>query len=167
MKKSLLIPFMVATLIACNQSKSVSTLTEETSVSEAQANGNTYGVTFSEENVLSAVELQSMAQNKDSVNAIVSAEIVESCQAKGCWMDVKLTDNSTMKVTFRDYGFFLPIEDLKGRTVVFTGTAKRELISVDDQKHYAKDAGKHKIEIDAITTPKVEIRFVADGVILK
>ncbi len=82
-------------------------------------------------------------------------------------MDVKLKDSSTMKVTFRDYGFFLPTENLKGRTVVFTGTAKRETISVEDQRHYAKDAGKSNDEIAAITSPKEELRFVADGVILK
>lgn len=82
-------------------------------------------------------------------------------------MDVKLAENSIMKVTFRDYGFFMPVEDLKGRKVVFTGIAKREVISVDDQRHYAKDAGKSETEIASITSPKEELRFVADGVILK
>ena len=82
-------------------------------------------------------------------------------------MDVKLADGSAMKVTCRDYGFFLPVEDLKGRTVVFAGTAKHEVISVDDQRHFAEDAGKSAEEIQAITTPQEELRFVADGVILK
>ena len=128
---------------------------------------NSFGAAFAEENVVSTEQLQTLVQGKDSVEAVVTAEVVESCQSKGCWMDVKLADNSTMKVTFRDYGFFLPIEDLKGRTVVFTGTAKREVISVDDQRHYAQDAGKPKEEIAAITEPREELRFVADGVKLK
>ncbi|MCJ8165544.1 DUF4920 domain-containing protein [Pontibacter sp. E15-1] len=167
MKRSFLIPLMSITLFACNQGKPTASLPESTATSEMESNSNTFGASFTEDNVIGVTELQTLAQGKDSVEAVVSAEIMESCQAKGCWMDVKLKDNSTMKVTFRDYGFFLPTENLKGRTVVFTGTAKRETISVDDQRHYAKDAGKSNYEIAAITYPKEELRFVADGVILK
>ncbi|TXK26990.1 DUF4920 domain-containing protein [Pontibacter qinzhouensis] len=116
---------------------------------------------------MSVEELQQAVARKDSVQATVTAEIVESCQAKGCWMDVKLADNSTMKVKFRDYGFFLPTEDLSGRQVVFTGTAQMKTVSVADRKHYAEDAGKSEEEINEITTPSEELAFVADGVILR
>jgi hypothetical protein len=167
MKKSFFIPLVFITLVACNQGKPNASLPESTASTELKSNGNTFGASFTEDNVISAADLQALVQGKDSVEAVVSAELMESCQSKGCWMDVKLKDNSTMKVTFRDYGFFLPVENLKGRTVVFTGTAKRETISVDDQRHYAKDAGKSDDEIIAITSSKEELRFVADGVILK
>jgi hypothetical protein len=120
-----------------------------------------------EVNVIPAAQLADAVAGKDSVQATVAAEVVESCQAKGCWMDVKLADNSTMKVTFRDYGFFVPAEDLQGRQVVFTGTARREVISVEDQRHYAQDAGKPAQEIADIKEPKEELRFIADGVLLK
>ncbi len=82
-------------------------------------------------------------------------------------MDVKLSDDSDMKVTFREYGFFVPTENLEGRQVVFTGTAKRELVSVEDLRHFAEDAGKSEAEVAAITQPREELRFVADGVLLK
>ena len=167
MKKAILSLFAFAALTACNQTKPTTEDTETPATTTAAEAANVYGSSFAEEDVVSTAELQTLVQDKDSVEAVVTAEIVESCQSKGCWMDVKLADNSTMKVTFRDYGFFLPIEDLKGRTVVFTGTAKREMISVDDQRHYAQDAGKTKEEIAAITAPTQELRFVADGVILK
>ncbi|MBC5991375.1 DUF4920 domain-containing protein [Pontibacter cellulosilyticus] len=166
MKKTIFGAFAIVALVACNQTKPTET-TEPTASTASAETGNTYGASFAAENVVSPAELQTQVQGKDSVEAVVSTEIVESCQSKGCWMDVKLADNSTMKVTFRDYGFFLPVEDLKGRTVIFKGTAKREVISVDDQRHYAQDAGKSKEEIAAITQPKEELRFVADGVILK
>jgi hypothetical protein len=48
--------------------------------------------------------------------------------------------------------------------VVLDGTAERKVTSVDEQKHYAEDAKNLKSEIDAITTPKEEIRFVANGI---
>ena len=99
-----------ATMAACNQAKQPVADAPETTTSEsATTTDKTYGAAFEEVNVIPASELQAMASGKDSVQATVSAEVVESCQSKGCWMDVKLDDNSTMKVTFRDYVFFLPI----------------------------------------------------------
>ncbi|MBB6610054.1 DUF4920 domain-containing protein [Pontibacter sp. Tf4] len=152
-------------LTGCSQTKEESATVQQEATSTTEA--SLYGSDFKEENILSVTELQDAVAKTDSVQATVTGEIIESCQSKGCWMDVKLADNSSMKVTFRDYGFFLPVEDLKGKSVVFTGTAKREEISVDDQRHYAEDAGRSAAEIAAITEPKVELRFVADGVKIK
>jgi hypothetical protein len=39
--------------------------------------------------------------------------------------------------------------------------------SVAELQHYAEDAGKSKEEIAKITEPKLELTFVADGVIVK
>jgi len=63
----------------------------------------------------------------------------------------------------KDYAFFVPVA-LKGKNVVLEGTAEKEITSVDELKHYAKDAKKSKNEIDAITVPKEEIRFLAKGI---
>jgi hypothetical protein len=159
MKKLFVLLLAASMLSGCSQTKLEG---NETVQSE-----NNYGETFAEENVISTAQLQDALQNQDSLQATVTAEVVQSCQSKGCWMDVKLEDGSTMKVTFRDYGFFMPVEDLTGKTVVFTGTAKHEEVSVDDQRHFAEDAGKSAEEIQAITIPRRELRFVANGVILK
>jgi hypothetical protein len=159
MKKLFVLLLAASTLYGCTQTKPEG---HETVQSE-----NNYGETFAEENVISTAQLQEALHDQDSLQATVTAEVVQSCQSKGCWMDVKLEDGSTMKVTFRDYGFFMPVEDLTGKTVVFTGTAKHEEVSVDDQRHFAEDAGKSAEEIQAITTPRRELRFVANGVILK
>ncbi|AKD04557.1 DUF4920 domain-containing protein [Pontibacter korlensis] len=164
MKKNLCLLLAIALLQGCNQKQPIA---EEGTIEQAANTSTTYGAAFEEENVIPASELVKAVADKDSLQATVAAEIKESCQAKGCWMDVKLADSSNMKVTFRDYGFFVPLENLEGRQVVFTGTAKREVISVEDQRHYAKDAGKSEAEIAAITAPKEELRFIADGIILK
>jgi hypothetical protein len=163
MKKLFALLLAAGTLQACSQTNTDSDTTAETT---AQAD-NTYGADFAEENIITTAQLQQAIGGQDSIQATVTAEIVESCQSKGCWMDVKLADGSTMKVTFRDYGFFLPVEDLSGREVVMTGIAKHEVISVDDQRHFAEDAGKSAEEIAAITAPREELRFLADGVKLK
>lgn len=167
MKNTIIILFLAAASFGCNQTKPAADTSDTTNLGIESTAGTNYGAAVTEAGVIPAAQLNDVVAGKDSVQATVAAEVVESCQAKGCWMDVKLTDNSTMKVTFRDYGFFVPVEDLKGKQVVFTGTAKREIISVEDQRHYAKDAGKPDAEIAAITSPKEELRFVADGVIIK
>ena len=42
-----------------------------------------------------------------------------------------------------------------------------ELESVDELKHYAKDAGKSQAAIDSIQTPVTTYAFIADGVLIK
>lgn len=163
MKKTFLLFFSAALFFGCNQSDT----SQDATASAETFNDNIYGASFPETNIITTADLQNAVDGKDSLEATVSGEIVSSCQAKGCWMDVKLADNSTMKVTFKDYGFFIPTEDLEGREVIFTGIAKKEVTSVEDQRHYAQDAGKSESEIQAITAPKEELRFVADGVVLK
>jgi hypothetical protein len=165
MHKIFLLLFLAAAILGCNQTKPATEATNTEAT--ATSNGTTYGAAVEEVNIIPAGQPVDAVAGKDAVQATVAAEVVESCQAKGCWMDVRLAGNSTMKVTFRDYGFFVPTEDLKGRQVVFTGTANREIISVEDQRHYAQDAGKPAQEIAAITETKEKLRFVADGVILR
>ncbi|WP_345160076.1 DUF4920 domain-containing protein [Pontibacter saemangeumensis] len=167
MKKTLLALFLAFVAFGCSQKAPVTVLSSEADATIATSSGTSYGAAVSDTDAMPANQLVSALAGKDSIQATVAAEIAESCQSKGCWMDVKLSDHSTMKVTFRDYSFFIPVEDLKGRQVVFTGTALHQQVSVEDQRHYAADAGKSAAEIASITVPKNEIRFIADGVILK
>lgn len=46
------------------------------------------------------------------------------------------------------------------------GKAFKETTSVDELKHYAQDEGKSQTEIDAITSPQEEMKFLADGVVV-
>lgn len=123
----------------------------------------TYGKMVLPGKLVKAEQLPLAIAGKDSLQTKVQGVVQNVCQAKGCWMDIKLSDDTRMKVRFRNYGFFVP-KDLGGKTVVFQGTAYQELISVADQQHYLKDAGKPESEIKAITSPKKEITFIADGV---
>lgn len=125
-----------------------------------------FGEKINEKNAIAAAELPSKMDGKEKMTAKVSGTVESVCQAKGCWMKVKTADGQTMRVTFKDYGFFVP-KDIAGKTVVFDGEAKMKTTSVAELKHYAEDAGKSKEEIAKITEPKRELTFVADGVIVK
>ena len=102
----------------------------------------------------------------DTVNSKMIAKVEEVCQSKGCWMKLNLEDGKQVMVKFKDYGFFMP-KDIAGKEVVINGIAFVDEMSVDDQRHYAKDAGKSAEEIAAITEPKKTYSFEADGVLLK
>jgi hypothetical protein len=103
---------------------------------------------------------------KDTSHTKFRATVTDVCQAKGCWMKLKLKDGNETMVRFKDYGFFVP-KDIAGKEVVVSGIAFVQEMSVADQKHYARDGGKTEAEIEKITTPKKTYGFEAVGVLLK
>jgi hypothetical protein len=94
------------------------------------------------------------------------ATIKEVCAKKGCWMMLDLGNDMEMRVTFKDYGFFMP-KDGAGRLAYVQGVAKIDTTSVEELKHYLQDANASQEEIDAVTEPEVNYSFEAVGVILK
>lgn len=137
--------------------------------SQQQATGDKkhFGATIDAQNAISYDDLLQKMSSTDSTNAKVTGKVSEVCQAKGCWMTIISDDPSKpeMRVTFKDYAFFMP-KDLSGKRVVIDGKAVMESTSVDILRHYAEDAGKSKEEIMAITEPKRELAFEASGVMI-
>ena len=101
----------------------------------------------------------------DTIITQITGKIKEVCQAKGCWMKVDLASGDEVFVKFKDYGFFVPT-DAAEKTVVMSGQAFIEEMSVIEQKHYAEDEGASKIVIEKITKPKRTLRFEAEGVLI-
>lgn len=132
----------------------------------AVSEDGTYGAKISGENPIDGPTLVNMLNEKDSVWVTLKSTIVASCQHSGCWMDLDLGDDHLVKVSFKDYAFFIPF-DSKGKTATVEGYALRELILVDMLKHYAEDDNKTREEIDAITEPELAYTFEAIGVIIK
>lgn len=128
--------------------------------------GDTYGSAVTSES--KAITVNKLAKklkkdNKKAENVTIKGTVTDVCEKKGCWLTIKTEDDSQFFVKMKDYGFFVPTA-LKGKNVVLEGNAEKKVISVDEQKHYAEDAKKSQSEIDAITKPKEEIRFVANGI---
>ncbi len=101
----------------------------------------------------------------DSINSKMVAKVDEVCQAKGCWMKLSMDNGEQVMVKFKDYGFFMP-KDIAGKEVIINGIAYVNEVPVDEQRHYAEDAGKSEEEIAKITAPKRTYSFEADGVLL-
>lgn len=102
----------------------------------------------------------------DSISTKMVAKVDEVCQAKGCWMKLDLGNDEQVMVKFKDYGFFMP-KNIAGKEVIINGKAFVSEVSVEEQRHYAEDAGKSETEIAAITEVKRTYTFEADGVLLK
>ena len=96
----------------------------------------------------------------------IQGEILETCAKKGCWMKLK-SDEDTVMVRFKDYGFFMPKEGEEGKTAIISGDAFLDTLSVELLQHYAEDAGKSDEEILLITEPEYVVAFTADGVIIQ
>ena len=100
----------------------------------------------------------------DTLDVKFKAVVNSVCQSKGCWMRVALGQDQAM-VKFKDYGFFMP-KDLAGQEVIMQGKAFVAEVSVDEQRHYAEDAGKTPEEVLAITEPKKTLSFESSGVLV-
>ena len=130
------------------------------------AQAQQFGKKINDKGAVAAAALPEKIGTKQALKTKVTGTVESVCQAKGCWMKVKMDNGESMCVTFKDYGFFVP-KDIAGKTVVFEGEAKKSITPVSELRHYAEDAGKSKEEIAKITEPKNELAFVADGVIVK
>jgi len=133
---------------------------------ESDAAFNTYGEIITTDGAIALTNMNEQLSGKDSIVLTVRGTIDQTCAKKGCWMTVKDGNGIATRVTFKDYGFFVPTSGAEGKEVVFSGVAKRKITDVATLRHFAEDAGKSQQEIDAITEPKEEIEFVANGVVI-
>lgn len=165
MKQIAIIALSVLLFSACSE-----TNTKESSknieVKKTVTKTEYFGEKITEDGALPTDSVKAMMGENKEMNCKLAGKIDAVCQKKGCWMELKNNDGSTMRVTFKDYAFFMP-KDASGRTAIIDGIAKVEETSIADLQEYAKDDGKSKEEVAAITEPKRELVFEAKGVILK
>ena len=148
--KKLLLSLLIFILVACNSKTYTS-----------------FGVEISDQPTHSFNTIYDLAQNGEVNNIVLEGEITQTCAKKGCWMDVKVSEQDTLMVRFKDYGFFVPKEGVEGLRTVVKGKAKMDTISVEMLRHYAEDAGDSEEEILNIMEPKYVLEFIAEGVLIE
>ena len=126
--------------------------------------------TFGEFNKVTDLEKFSNVIDKFSLENIdnrnLSGEIINVCPKKGCWMNLKV-DEDTIFVKFKDYGFFVPKTGVESKIAYISGNISKDTISIERLRHYAEDAGKSLDEIEKIINPEIRLSFLADGVAIK
>ena len=125
--------------------------------------GKSFGTGVSSDNLIPAAKMESTMGDEKTLEMKITGQVVEVCQKKGCWMTLKMPSGEAMRVTFKDYAFFMPM-DIVGKKVALDGLAKKQIISAEKLRHYAEDAHKSAAEVAKIIAPKKELAFEAKGV---
>lgn len=126
--------------------------------------GMTFGVKTTAAGAIAANELPTLLDGKETADVKIKGKVVEVCKAEGCWLRME-TANGPMLIKMKDHAFMVPLA-MNGKAIVADGTATLKETSVEMLKHYAKDAGKSKEEIEAIKEPKKEIILQAKGILV-
>ena len=169
MKKFKLLVVVAFILIGVNVTAQQTT---KKSKKQTTLNSNDYasfGDTFELNKVLTKEQMfkkYKSLKKGDSISVQFKTSIDEVCKKKGCWMKLNLGNDEAAFVKFKDYRFFVPL-NADGSEVIVNGVAFVDVVSVNELKHYAKDAGKSQAEINAITKPEITYSFTATGVYIK
>ena len=95
---------------------------------------------------------------------VVDGVISQACTRKGCWMElVPAAGKSGVRVTFKDYGFFVPL-DSKGMIARAEGVTTVKTLSKKEADHLAEEGAKLTRNADGTAR---EVSFVANGVELR
>lgn len=136
---------------------------------KVERNYASFGKAIDGESALGSDEMFGKYQSlneTDTLDLKFTATVKDVCKSKGCWMKLNLNNGEEVMVTFKDYGFFVP-KDIEGKEVIVNGLAFLDHMSIEDQKHYAEDAGESEETINQITEIKETYGFEADGVLIK
>ncbi len=116
---------------------------------------------------LPKVELTSLLKDptgQDGKSVSVEGKVRKACEKKGCWMELAGDEKGPgVRVTFKDYGFFVPL-DSAGRTARVEGVVSVKTLTDEMAKHY---------EAEGATVPRGkdgkarEVQLVASGVELR
>lgn len=169
MKSKIFIALMLSGIIACSApEKEQANTGEETEVTQEisstqEKDSTVFGEPFNIQEAKAPKVILAGLKPQDSVATTLRGTVKDVCKAKGCWMTIDLGNDESMRVTFKDYGFFVP-KDISGKEVIFTGQVKYTETDVQTLRHYAKDGGQSEEEVLAITEPEQSYNFVATGV---
>ena len=121
---------------------------------------------------------EEMKDKKKLKNIVVGGQLSSVCQMKGCWVTIKnpgdkvkinscdetaisLKAQKEMRVMFKGHSFSVP-KDLTGDVMVM-GTVQKKKLSKYQVKHFLKDLGCPKEQIEAIKSPIYKYQMKATG----
>jgi hypothetical protein len=111
-------------------------------------------------------ELLAKPASFEGKSVVVEGEVRRACSAKGCWMELAPTAKAAgagVRVTFKDYGFFVPT-DSAGSHARVAGVVKVSELSAELTRHYEGEGAT--VPRGADGKPR-EVQLVATGVELR
>jgi hypothetical protein len=111
-------------------------------------------------------DLLSKPQEHDGKTVLLEGQVRKACERKGCWMELATSKDAKgpgVRVTFKDYGFFVPL-DSAGSQARVEGVVQVAELSEDRAKHYESEGAIVPRGTDG--KPR-EVQLVANGVELR
>jgi uncharacterized protein DUF4920 len=109
-------------------------------------------------------ELLAKPQAHEGKTVRVEGQVRKACEKKGCWMELaEGAKGAGVRVTFKDYGFFVPL-DSAGSAARVEGVVKVTELSESMAKHYEAEGAQVPRGTDG--KPR-EVQLVATGVELR
>jgi hypothetical protein len=102
-------------------------------------------------------------QEHDGKTVLLEGQVRKACERKGCWMELATAQDAKgpgVRVTFKDYGFFVPL-DSAGSLARVEGLVKVAELTEDRAKHYESEGAVVPRGSDG--KPR-EVQLVASGV---
>ena len=95
---------------------------------------------------------------------VVEGVVEKNCTNKGCWIELAPEKGKPgVRVTFKDYGFFVPL-DSKGMKARAEGVTAIKKLSKKDADHLEGEGAKLTRNADGTAN---EVSFVASGIELR
>jgi hypothetical protein len=115
-----------------------------------------------------AIPVTQMVQQMNGVSKkdfTISGRVTEVCKSEWCWVNLDAGNGKEVNVDTKKTILFP--HDIVGKEIIANGYAFMDTTSVEQLKSDAKDDGKSQAEIDKITTPEIDVSFIATGVKIK
>jgi hypothetical protein len=116
--------------------------------------------------VVKLADLLAKPQEHSGKTVLVEGQVRKACEKKGCWMELATATDAKgpgVRVTFKDYGFFVPL-DSAGSQARVEGLVQVAELSESRAKHYE---GEGAIVPRGSDGKPREVQLVATGVELR
>ena len=155
--------FFTLAVILISTGASAQTNSEVIRLSDPVQTTKSYEVFGAELDVesLKPSSLTEIIKADDTEQVTMVTNVAEVCAKKGCFF-IAQDGDYTARITFKEYGFFIPT-DSKGKEVILVGEFSVQTLSEERAKHYAEDAGKDASEIKG---EQKEYSIVATSVVV-
>lgn len=124
-----------------------------------------FGAALSAQPAIAVAQVLASPLQYNDKEVKLSGTVSAACQKKGCWMTLGSGEPgaTTVRVSFKDYGFFVPTDSM-GKRATVEGHFSVKTMSVAEAQHYADDAAKAGTPAKKVTEPEKTFALVATGV---
>lgn len=165
--RAALLPTLVATTLALGCESGSATPAAEPAASAALDGVGRFGAPIQKTRAESLASVLESPAKFDGRTVLVEGKVRRNCTAKGCWMELSTGMDKALpgcRVTFKDYGFFVPL-DSAGATARVEGAVASQTVSAREVAHMEGEGATFANKADDGSA--VEVRLVATGVELR